>query len=168
MRLRRQAACSLGSESSASPCAGTTPRRSHWNRRLTAWLRKTRVTSFVRGVHRPLRTGIVQANNRTTGDAMNLFWKSDAKNHRSSGRDKGLPAPRPVRRSGQAGCPTIKPDLARESSTPFPEDFYSEHSSSSASAVLRSISANSDFDGRATPRNHRASKIDSPSCVYLG
>jgi hypothetical protein len=28
--------------------------------------------------------------------------------------------------------------------------------------------ASSGFDGSATPRNHRACNINSPSCVYLG
>jgi hypothetical protein len=99
---------------------------------------------------------------------MNVLKKSDAKNHRAFGLGKDLPAPRPLIRSGRTGCSMIKSELARENTTPFAQDFYREHSSTSVSVVLMAIPNSSNSVEPATLRNQHANRINSPNCVYVG
>jgi hypothetical protein len=99
---------------------------------------------------------------------MNVLKKSDAKNHRAFGLGKDLPAPRPVIRYGRTGCSIIKPELARENTTPFAEDFYGEHSLTSVSVVLMAIPNRSGSVEPATLRNQHANKMNSPNCAYVG
>jgi hypothetical protein len=99
---------------------------------------------------------------------MTLLEKSDAKNHRSVGRGKSLPAPRPRGRSGRNGCSKVKLEFASENTSPFAEDFYWEHSSASVSINLTAFSASSGPVGSVPPRNQYGDSFSSPSCVYLG
>ncbi len=99
---------------------------------------------------------------------MTLIKKSGARNHRSVGRDTGLPAPGPLSRSGRNGCSKIKLEFAREDTTPFAEDFYEEHSLSSVSIIPTAISASSEYVGPVGPRNPHANNLNSPNCVYVG
>ncbi len=99
---------------------------------------------------------------------MTVLTKSDA-THRSLGLGKSLAALRPVIRSARTGCLMSKLELARNHRTPFGEDFYWEHSLTSASDTLLAIPNSSGSVGPATsPRNRYANNINSPSCVYLG
>jgi hypothetical protein len=168
MRLRRQAAYSLGVRSSTSLCTGRNPKRLHGNRSLRLTTKDTNYSSCLGSRKRHPRQASFKVSNQTRGAVMAVLKESDAKNHRSFGRNKGLPALRPVIRSGRTGCSTIKPELIRENTTPFAEDFYWEHFSSSASVALMAIPASSDSVWRATPRNHHANNINSPNCVYVG
>jgi hypothetical protein len=99
---------------------------------------------------------------------MNDLKKSDAKNRRTFIRDTGLPALRPVIRSGRQGCATIKLESVRKRAKRFSEDFYWEHSSAGVDDILVTIPNSSDSAGPAAPQNHYANNINSPNCVYMG
>jgi len=66
---------------------------------------------------------------------MNVLGKNDAKSDRALGVANALRAPRLVIRAGRTGCSMIKPELAREGTTSFAEDFYWEHSLTTVSAA---------------------------------
>jgi hypothetical protein len=99
---------------------------------------------------------------------MTLIKKSGARNHRSVGRDTGLPALGSLSRSGRTGCSKIKLESARENTTLFAEDFYEEHSLSCVSIIPEASSASSEYVGPAGPRNPNANNLNCPNCVYVG
>jgi hypothetical protein len=74
------------------------------------------------------QTSTVQVRNRTTGAAMNLLMKCDAKNRPSASCNKSRHSFRPAGHTDRANPPEIKPDGPRASTLTFVEDFTGEHS----------------------------------------
>lgn len=161
MRVWHPAACDPGGTCSASLCPGKTSEWTHPNRSLTTANENTSYFSRLGDAWAsPYKHRCSKEQN--TGVVMIVLKKSDAKIHRPIGRSTGLP----MSRSGR--CSAIKMERARNSATPFAEDFYWEHSSTSLSVVLMTLYNGSDSVVPATPQRHMARSIDSPTCVYVG
>ena len=115
-----------------------------------------------------LEASIVQASNRATGAAMSILKKSDAKKHLSVSRVKVQHSLRPVCHTEGTNFSEIESRLASANPLPFVEDFNLEHSFSGVCITRIVISSRSDFAKSRTPRNPRASDLNSPNCVYIG
>jgi hypothetical protein len=79
------------------------------------------------------QSGSVEKRNRMTGAVMSLIKKSDAQKHCADRRSMRLVAARPVSQPNTAGRERIEPVGKRTSASGFIEDFFLEHTSSSAS-----------------------------------
>jgi hypothetical protein len=73
------------------------------------------------------QTSDVQERNRTTGAAMSLLKKCDAKNRLSASRNKSRDSFRPVGQADGANFSEIKPDGPQASRLTFVEDYTREH-----------------------------------------
>lgn len=99
---------------------------------------------------------------------MNAPEKSNQRKDRFFDRDTPPPALSRARRSGRAGCSTIKSELARRGTPCFAEDFYWEHSVTAVSLILMAIPNGPSSVQSSRVGNPPADKIKTPNCVYVG
>ena len=74
------------------------------------------------------QTSTVQERNRTTGAAMSLLKKCNAKDRLSASRNKSRYSLMPAGQADRANPSEIKPDGPRASRLTFVEDYTREHS----------------------------------------